>query len=72
MTGIGNVKIGHQETQGSHQESLNGDCVMTEKWTAGVANCQKTSGGQWRRANAGIYIKAPPSCVYCHYGKCLP
>jgi hypothetical protein len=72
MTGAGNVKIGHWETLGNRQESLNGDWVITEKQTTGVANCRKTSGG-WRiRVDTGVDIKAPPSCIDCHCGKCLP
>jgi hypothetical protein len=72
MTAAGNVTKDPRETRGIRQESLNGHRVTTEKRTGEVDNRRKTSGGRQRREDAGVYIKAVPSRVDCHYGECRP
>jgi hypothetical protein len=59
MIGPRNIKIGQVETRGNRRKVLNGYQVTTTTQTEGVAHCRETIEGRRRRADAGVYIKAP-------------
>jgi hypothetical protein len=70
MTGAGTLKIGQVEKRGNRQEGLNGKQVTTKKYIGGVADRRETSKGRRKRADAGVCIKAHPSSIGRHHGKC--
>jgi hypothetical protein len=59
MTGRGNKTKNFRETNSNLQERPNGNRETTERQTGRMTNSRNMSRCQWKRGNAGVYIKDP-------------